>query len=295
MARLGDWIGGARPRTLPASIAPVVAATGLAARLGHLVASRALLAGVVAVALQVGVNYANDYSDGIRGTDHERVGPVRLVGQGLASPRSVRTAALVAFGVAALSGLVLAVETSLWLVVIGGSAVVAAWFYTGGRHPYGYAGLGEAVAFVYFGLVATLGTLWVQARELPSASWEVAVGLGCAISALLAVNNLRDRDGDRRSGKRTLAVRLGSARTRTLVVTLVVLAVAGCTLGVAEGTHGVVPSLVVAAVGALGARRALRPVVAGEEGRALIGSLVATGQLTLLLGVVVAVAFVVRA
>jgi 1,4-dihydroxy-2-naphthoate octaprenyltransferase len=289
---LGAWVEGARPRTLPASIAPVVAATGLAARLGHLVVARALLAAVVALALQVGVNYANDYSDGVRGTDERRVGPVRLVGQGLASPLAVRRAAFAAFAVAGVAGLVLASETSWWLLALGASAIAAAWLYTGGPRPYGYAGLGEVFAFAYFGLFATLGTLWVQACALTLAGWLVAVALGFAISAILLVNNLRDLEGDAGVGKHTLAVRLGDGATRVLFVALIAGAVVLAAVAGSMASRTPLAGVLVGAVGAAFAVPALAPVVRAERGPRLVASLAASGRLTLALGVALAAAAV---
>ena len=214
-------MAGARPRTLPAAVAPVLAGTGVAAYDGDAVWWKALLALVVSLALQVGVNYANDYSDGIRGTDAERVGPLRLVGSGLATPASVKAAALAAFGVAAVAGLVLAATTAWWLVVVGAVSVAAAWFYTGGSKPYGYLGLGEVMVFVFFGLVAVLGTQYVQAEEITPAGAYAACGIGLLACAILVANNLRDIPTDRVAGKMTLAVRLGDPRTRALYVFLV--------------------------------------------------------------------------
>ncbi|ACU54544.1 1,4-dihydroxy-2-naphthoateoctaprenyltransferase [Acidimicrobium ferrooxidans DSM 10331] len=290
MAQVGAWIAGARPRTLPASVAPVLAATGLAAHLHHAVVLRAILAAVVALALQVGVNYANDYSDGIRGTDQARVGPVRLVGQGLASPAHVRAAALGSFAVAAAAGVVVAAETSWWLLVIGASAIAAAWFYTGGPRPYGYAGLGELFAFAYFGLLATLGTLWIQVHALPADGWILAIGLGLAISAILMVNNVRDVDGDRLAGKHTLAVRLGESTTRALFVTLVAASVVAVALATWLATDRLVAVAAVAVVGLVAAPSAIAPVVGGAKGRPLVASLAATGRLTLVLGLAFALA-----
>ena len=217
-------MAGARPRTLPAAVAPVLAGTGVAAYDGDAVWWKAALALVVSLALQVGVNYANDYSDGIRGTDAERVGPLRLVGSGVASPRSVKAAALAAFGIAAVAGLVLAATTAWWLVVVGAVSVAAAWFYTGGSKPYGYLGLGEVMVFVFFGLVAVLGTQYVQAERLTLAGLYAACGIGALACAILVANNLRDIPTDRVAGKMTLAVRLGDPRTRILYVFLVLAA-----------------------------------------------------------------------
>jgi 1,4-dihydroxy-2-naphthoate octaprenyltransferase len=226
MATTAQWFAGARPRTLPAAVAPVLAGTGVAAYSHDEVWWKALLALVVALALQVGVNYANDYSDGIRGTDEERVGPLRLVGSKLAAPRTVKTAAFVAFSVAAVAGLVLAATTAWWLVAVGLVAVLAAWFYTGGSKPYGYLGLGEVMVFVFFGLVAVTGTTYVQTEtfdaDIALPSVYAAIGIGALACAILVANNLRDIPTDRESGKITLAVRLGEERTRGFYVFLLV-------------------------------------------------------------------------
>jgi 1,4-dihydroxy-2-naphthoate octaprenyltransferase len=223
---LSAWVEGARPRTLPAAVSPVLAGTGSAAYADAFVWWKALLALVVSLALQVGVNYANDYSDGIRGTDEHRVGPLRLVGSGSARPGQVKAAAFAAFGVAALAGLVLAATTSWWLIVVGAAAIVAAWFYTGGAHPYGYRGLGEVFVFVFFGLVAVVGTAYVQVEEVRSDAVLAGCGVGALACAILVANNLRDIPTDRVSGKRTLAVALGDAGTRVFYLVLVLVAAA---------------------------------------------------------------------
>lgn len=239
MATTAQWFAGARPRTLPAAVAPVLAGTGVAAYFHDEVWWKALLALVVALALQVGVNYANDYSDGIRGTDEERVGPLRLVGSKVAAPGAVKTAAFVAFGVAAVAGLALAATTAWWLVAVGLVAVLAAWFYTGGSKPYGYLGLGEVMVFVFFGLVAVTGTTYVQTETFDSdialPSVYAAIGIGALACAILVANNLRDIPTDRESGKITLAVRLGEERTRGLFVFLLAAAVVAL-VGVALAT-----------------------------------------------------------
>ncbi|WP_353808472.1 1,4-dihydroxy-2-naphthoate polyprenyltransferase [Agromyces sp. SYSU T00194] len=219
-ATLGDWISGARLRTLPLAIAPVVAGTGagvVAIPDGPWHPYRALLALIVALALQIGVNYANDYSDGIRGTDQHRVGPARLTGSGLAKPRHVLIAALASFAVAAVAGLALVVITQQWwLLAVGAVAIVAAWFYTGGKHPYGYYGLGELFVFVFFGVVATAGSAYVQALTVNLEAWVTGAGLGLIACAVLMANNLRDVGPDRAAGKRTLAVLVGKAVGRVL-------------------------------------------------------------------------------
>lgn len=216
------WVHGARPRTLPAAVVPV--AVGTAAIAPDVVWWRAAVTLVVAVALQVGVNYANDYSDGIRGTDASRVGPARLVGGGMVAPAAVRQAAFGAFAVAAVAGLVLAIAVAPWLIAVGLACIVAAWYYTGGKRPYGYAGLGEVAVFVFFGLVATAGTAFVQTEELTGLAVVAAVPVGLLASALLMANNLRDIPQDRAAGKRTLAVRLGDRRAAWFYVFLVVAA-----------------------------------------------------------------------
>ena len=190
---------------------------------------------MVSLALQVGVNYANDYSDGIRGTDDDRVGPLRLVGSGLATPRAVKTAAFAAFGVAGVAGLVLAATTAWWLVAVGVVSILAAWFYTGGSTPYGYHALGEVMVFVFFGLVAVIGTTYVQTETWQWAALYAGVGIGALACAILVVNNLRDIPSDREVGKRTLAVVLGPERTRGLYA-LLVLAAAAAVVAVAAAT-----------------------------------------------------------
>ncbi len=218
------WIQGARPRTLPAALVPV--AVGTAAAAPDVVWWRAAVALVVALALQVGVNYANDYSDGVRGTDANRVGPARLVGGGAVAPASVRRAAFGAFAVAAVAGLILAIAVALWLVAVGLACMIAGWYYTGGRRPYGYAGLGEVFVFVFFGLVATAGTAFVQTEELTGLAVVAAVPVGLLASALLVANNLRDIVQDQAAGKRTLAVRLGDRRAALFYIALVEAALA---------------------------------------------------------------------
>jgi 1,4-dihydroxy-2-naphthoate polyprenyltransferase len=214
---MNKWIAGARPRTLPAAIVPVAVGTAAAyAADSPIIWWRAAAALVVAVGVQVGTNYVNDYADGIRGTDDVRVGPVRLVGQKLASPGAVKRAAILSFAVAGVVGLALCAAAGWWLVVVGAGAILAGWFYTGGPRPYGYAGLGELFVFVFFGLVATAGTTYVQLERVTARSIAAGVAVGLWATALLVVNNLRDRVGDAASGKKTVAVRLGDHRTRLL-------------------------------------------------------------------------------
>ncbi|MCX6465378.1 MAG: 1,4-dihydroxy-2-naphthoate polyprenyltransferase [Pseudonocardiales bacterium] len=224
MATLNQWVQGARPRTLPTAVSPVLVGTGAAVGAGTVAPGRALLALVVAVALVVGVNFANDYSDGIRGTDDERVGPLRLVGSRLAEPVAVRNAAWGCFAVAALAGLTLvSLAQQWWLIAVGALCVAGAWFYTGGSRPYGYAGLGEVAVFVFFGPVAVLGTVLTQSGAPGAPAIVGAVGVGALACAVLVANNLRDIPTDEVVGKRTLAVVLGDTDTRRLYVALVAL------------------------------------------------------------------------
>ncbi len=223
-ASAADWIAGARPRTLPLAVAPVVLGAASAQWAGAFDAVLFLLCVVVALALQVGVNYANDYSDGIRGTDATRVGPARLTGSGRVEPEKVQRAAFVSFGVAVVAGLSLVVVSQLWIfLAIGALALLAAWFYTGGRSPYGYQGLGEIVVFLFFGLVATMGTAWVMVGSIPTETWLTGSAAGFFASAVLLVNNIRDREQDAPVGKNTLAVRLGDRPSRILLAVLLLL------------------------------------------------------------------------
>jgi 1,4-dihydroxy-2-naphthoate octaprenyltransferase len=277
MATPAQWLEGARPRTLPAAVAPVLAGTGVAVHLDQAVWWKALLALLVSLALQVGVNYANDYSDGVRGTDENRVGPLRLVGSGAASTRSVKLAAFGCFGAAAVVGLVLAATTSWWLVAIGLLCIIAAWFYTGGRSPYGYNGLGEVMVFVFFGLVAVMGTTYVQTSSfgpdslLPSL--YAGIGVGALACAILVANNLRDIPTDRVAGKRTLAVVLGDERTRALFAFLLAAAaIAVLALAFATTLWALLGLAYV-----LVAVPALRLVLGGTTGRELVPVLQKTG------------------
>ncbi|WP_244931261.1 1,4-dihydroxy-2-naphthoate polyprenyltransferase [Nocardioides sp. W7] len=273
MATPGEWLSGARPRTLPAAISPVLAGSGVAAYVDHFVAWKALLALVVSLALQVGVNYANDYSDGIRGTDDSRVGPMRLVGSGAASPGAVKRAAFLAFGVAAAAGLALAAATAWWLLAVGAVSVLAAWFYTGGAKPYGYLGLGEVMVFVFFGLVAVVGTTYVQTQTWELAALYAAVGIGALACAILVVNNLRDIPTDTVAGKRTLAVVLGDRRTRLLYVALVVAAALAVVALAALTSWCVLVGLLFLVLAAPG----VRVVLSGATGPGLIPVLQSTG------------------
>ena len=219
---MNKWVAGARPKTLPAAIAPVAVGTALAGT--DFDPILALLALLVSLSLQVGVNYANDYSDGVKGTDDNRIGPMRLVASGAAPAHQVKIAAYLALGFGAIFGLILALQTSLWLVAIGALAIAAAWGYTGGKNPYGYFGFGELSVFVFFGLVATMGTYYAQTSELTLNALLVAIPMGSLSCALLAINNLRDRAADELVGKRTLAVRLGDASARRAFIALLLIA-----------------------------------------------------------------------
>lgn len=285
MATFAQWVEGARPRTLPNAIAPVIAGTGAAAWLQAACWWKALLALVVAVAMIVGVNYANDYSDGIRGTDDVRAGPLRLVGSKVASPRAVLTAAVVSLVVAAVAGVVLAVLSAPWLIAVGAVCIAGAWLYTGGSKPYGYLGLGEIAVFVFFGLVAVLGTQYVQALRIEWVGVAVAVAMGCMSSAVLVANNLRDIPTDKESGKITLAVRLGDARTRLLYQALLVVAFA-LTLALMLATPWAAVGLVALPL----AVRAAAPVRRGRGGKDLIPVLRDTGLTMLVWAVAVALA-----
>jgi 1,4-dihydroxy-2-naphthoate octaprenyltransferase len=280
MATPAQWLAGARPRTLPAAVAPVFVGTGVAAALDGFRAGPAVLALVVALALQVGVNYANDYSDGRRGTDAVRVGPMRLVGSGAAAPRQVLAAAIAAFAVAGLAGLALAALSSWWLVAVGAACIAAAWTYTCGPLPYGYRALGELFVFVFFGLVAVVGTTFAQTLTLPWLAFAAAVPIGLLSVALLVVNNLRDVAGDAAVGKRTLAVVVGERGTRVgyaallavafLVVLLIGLVRPWALVGLLALPLGTSP---------------VRTVLSGGKGPELIAALQGTGLLTLATGV----------
>ncbi len=294
MATLGQWVEGARPRTLPAAVAPVLLGTVVAGfeLPGVVSATRALLALVVALALQVGVNYSNDYSDGIRGTDTVRVGPVRLVGQGLAAPERVRMAALLSFAVAAIAGLALVALTGAWwLLLVGVAAIASAWLYTGGPRPYGYAGLGEVFVFVFFGVVATMGSAFVQTSRLTLLAAVASAGVGALACAILVANNLRDIPGDTVVGKRTLAVRIGDAATRRLYTGLLVAAWALVPVMAVLSTPWALLGLVSIPLGLAPARATL----SGASGRDLIPVLIATGRLLLAYSVVMSVGLLVGA
>lgn len=286
-----DWFAGSRPRTLPAAVAPVLVGTAVAAYVDATwtwadMWWRALLALAVSLALQVGVNYANDYSDGIRGTDEDRVGPMRLVGSGAATPGAVKAAAFTSFGVAGAAGLALAAATAWWLVLVGLVCVVAAWKYTGGKNPYGYLGLGEVMVFVFFGLVAVTGTTYVQTRTFEWAAVYASVGIGALACAILVANNLRDIPTDTLAGKNTLAVRLGEGRTRALYALLVLAAVAAVVAVAAATTWWALAGVGFLAV----AGPLVRIVASGAGGPGLIPVLSKTGMAEVVWSVLVSAA-----
>jgi len=282
---MNKWVLGARPRTLPAAIAPVVVASALAG--SDFNWFRAALALKVGVWLQIGVNYANDYSDGIKGTDENRVGPIRLVASGLASAKAVKNAAFISFAIASVSGLWLSLLTSPILVLIGILAIGAAWGYTGGKNPYGYRGLGEVSVFTFFGLVATMGSYYAQTEKITLLSFIVAIPMGALACAILAVNNIRDRAQDELVGKRTLAVRLGDVNARRGFVSLLVLAhvAAAATL---------IPTAMLTLLVAPMSYSISKLVLSGVSGKELIPVLGRTGKLQLVFAIVFALGLAIQ-
>jgi len=280
---MNKWIIGARPRTLPAAIAPVLVATAYAGSNWEPI--RALSALLVSLSLQIGVNYANDYSDGIRGTDDSRIGPVRLTASGLASPKSVRAAALISFLFAALIGLTLAAATSWWVILVGALAINAAWGYTGGAKPYGYVGLGEISVFIFFGIVATVGSYYVQTEELNLEIFMVAIPMGSLACAILAINNLRDRAQDEIVGKKTLAVRLGDSRARNLYIALLISAHLFALLTFK-------PAVLLTLLAAPLTLKLARGVASGVSGAELIPYLAKTGKLQLVFAILFALGLI---
>lgn len=285
MATAREWVGGARPRTLTAAIAPVAVGTGVAASQDSAAPIRAFLALVVAVMLQVGANYANDYSDGIRGTDRERIGPIRLVGQGLAPPEQVKAAAFASFAAAGIAGLILVVlSAQWWLLLVGAASIAAAWWYTGGSRPYGYRGLGEISVFIFFGIVPVVGTAYVQMLAWSTTALIASIAVGSLACAILVANNLRDIPTDIENDKITLAVRLGAPRTRGLYIALiavpylVVVLLASSWGGGFVGAWWALLSLPLAV-------RAGFSVIDGVTGRDLVPVLAITGLLSGLFGV----------
>jgi 1,4-dihydroxy-2-naphthoate octaprenyltransferase len=282
---MNKWILGARPRTLPAAIAPVVVATALAGADWNWF--RAALALKVGVWLQIGVNYANDYSDGVKGSDANRVGPTRLVASGLATAVQVKRAAFISFGIASIAGIWLSLLSSPWLLLVGVAAIAAAWGYTGGKNPYGYSGLGEVSVFIFFGLTATVGTYYAQTGHVTALSVLCAVPMGALACAILAVNNLRDRAQDELVGKRTLAVRLGDSKARKGFVALLAIAHLSALATLLPW------SLITLAVLPL-TFSISRSVISGASGASLIPLLGKTGKLQMFFGVLFAIALAIH-
>ena len=292
MATFNDWLEGARLRTLPAAAAPVLIGAGAAHFLGEFSLVRSLMALAIALLLQIGVNFSNDYSDGVRGTDEHRTGPPRLTGGGKVAPKVVLYAALGCFGVASVLGLILLAISGAWLLLIPGIlAVLAAWFYTGGKSPYGYMGIGlsEFFVFVFFGLMATVATTWVQAFSAPWWLWTAAVGTGILSISLLFVNNIRDIPTDRLSNKKTLTVRMGDRASRLTYAGLVVVGTVLTGFGLVE-TKLMIPYLLVFVIPMF---LIPRPVLRGAKGNQLLASLRNTGLLTLFTGLFVCVGLMV--
>ena len=282
---MNKWVLGARPRTLPAAIAPVVVASALAG--SDFNWFRAALALKVGVWLQIGVNYANDYSDGVKGTDENRIGPTRLVASGLASAKAVKNAAFVSFAIASVAGLLLSLLTSPFLILIGILAIAAAWGYTGGKNPYGYSGLGEVSVFTFFGLVATMGTYYAQTEKVTVLSFIVAIPMGALSCAILAVNNIRDRAQDELVGKKTLAVRLGDVKARRMFVALLVLAHAAA-------VATLIPTALLTLLVAPMSYSISKLVLSGVSGKDLIPVLGRTGKLQLMFAIVFALALAIQ-
>ena len=287
------WINGARPRTLPAAIAPVLVGAACArANVSSATSSvdwlNIFYALLVSLSLQVAVNYANDYSDGVRGTDRQRVGPMRLVGSGSKSAKAVKLAAFIAFGVAALFGFVLASTTSWWLLLVGVACFAAGWFYTGGSKPYGYYGFGELFVFIFFGVVATTGTTYVAIETVSSVSLIASIAVGCLACALLVVNNLRDIPGDTESGKKTLAVRIGDLRTRQFYYFLLfasAVAIVILSLNRLSSLLGL--------FGLISALPAIRKIQRGASGKELIPVLGITGRTQMLTAILLSIGIVI--
>lgn len=278
------WLAGARPRTLPAAITPVLVATALAGNSFNPLT--ALLALIVSLSLQIGVNYANDYSDGIRGTDNDRIGPSRITAGGLAKAVQVRSAAFISFSVAAVAGLGLAMTTSWWLIAVGAISIAAAWGYTGGKNPYGYMGLGELFVFIFFGLIATVGSFYVQAEEITGKSILAGVIVGSLACAILVINNVRDRAKDEVAGKLTLAVRLGDKRSRIIYTVLVI---APYLLTAGFGTPWTLLTLLTLPM-TISILKALRSGIQGVDLIALLGR---TGKLQMLFSLALSLALII--
>jgi len=283
------WVAGARPRTLPAAIAPVLVGTSLIRRDHHSINYlNAIMALLVSLLLQIAVNYSNDYSDGIRGTDDNRVGPIRLVASGLATARSVKRAAFISFGAAAAIGTVLAARVSWWLLLVGAVCILAAWTYTGGKRPYGYSGFGEVSVFLFFGVVATVGSYVVQSHRVTWQSVLVSLPVGALSCSLLAINNLRDLPKDSLVGKRTLAVRLGENRARQFLIALLLIAHLAAILAALISPWTLITLLLIPLT-----RQIIKAIRTGAHGAQLIPMLGQVGKLQLFLSTALALALLV--
>jgi len=283
---MNKWIIGARVKTLPAAVAPVLIGTAYATQISWL---NALLAMLVALFLQIAVNYSNDYSDGIKGTDSNRVGPIRLVASGLATAKSVKQAAVISFVIAAIAGTILAINVSYWLIVVGAISIWAAWGYTGGKKPYGYFGFGELSVFIFFGLVATVGSYYVQEQVI---NWQIiflAIPVGTHSCAILAINNLRDLPQDALSGKRTMAVKIGDKNTRRFFVLLLATAQIS-----AIGTSAITQLASISALCLPLTFLISKEVLAGAAGKELISILTKTAKLQLLMAVLITAALIIQ-
>jgi len=297
MTSLNIWFQGARPKTLGAAIAPVLVGSSIAYYEKSFDLTISFLALLVSVSIQIAVNYANDYSDGIKGTDDQRVGPVRLVGQKLASPKSVKTASVIFFSIAALAGLFITIlSNQWWFLLLGLSAIIAAWTYTGGPKPYGYAGLGELFVFIYFGLVAVLGTTYAQTLYLKPYFFVYAISIGLFASAILIANNLRDREKDKQNNKNTLAVKLGDQKTRNLYVLFMILPfILLLSLFIYNRINPGIrigATIQIQLLALFLSWRGIKPVINKVMGKELIPVLVKTGQTELLWALLVSLALV---
>ena len=279
---MNKWLIGARIKTLPAAISPVLIGTSYAEQITWINAALAL---IVALFLQIAVNYANDYSDGIKGTDQNRIGPIRLVASGLASAVAVRNAAYISFLIAAIAGSILSFNTSMWLFIIGGISILAAWGYTGGKKPYGYIGFGELSVFVFFGLVATIGSYYIQSEELNWQIFLLSIPVGCLSCAVLVINNLRDLSNDKLVGKRTLAVLLGDKKTRNFYIVLLVISQL---VSISAAVIDIKMLLTLICIPM--AVNMIKKIATGVEGIELIPILGKTARLQLLLAVITAAA-----
>jgi len=278
---VNKWILGARIRTLPAAIAPVIVGTSLADQIKII---NALLALIVSLSLQIAVNYANDFSDGVRGTDANRIGPARLVASNLANAGSVKNASFISFFVAIIAGTLLAFNTSVWLIAVGLISILAAWGYTGGKKPYGYLGFGEVAVFIFFGVVATVGSYYVQVEQISSSALLLSIPMGSLSCAILVINNLRDLNQDKLVSKRTMAVKLGDANTRIFYVLLLVLAQISAAAAASINNYALLTLLWLPLT-----YSAANQVLRGASGNKLIIILGKTSRLQLLLAVTLAV------